>query len=410
MQLTKIARTDFAAAVAQIANERKIDPEKIYDAIKQALLIAYRKQKPLDPDYFYKVDLNEDTGEAHILRTKKREDDDYSEASFEDVTPGGFGRIAAQTAKQVILQKIRQSEKEEILEELRKKVGEIVSGKVFKMKGRTVIFLLNRGQGEMPPEEQMRGEFYRQNAKFSMLVKEIRSTKRGQIVILSRSSPDFIKKLFEREIPEIASGTVKIVAIAREAGVRTKVAVKSEQPGIDPVGACVGQRGVRIMKVIEEVNNEKIDVIPFSEDIKEYISAALGPAENLDITINEDKKHATIVVPDDQVSLAIGKGAQNVRLAAKLVGYRITIKSAGGKVQTEVSGKEEYEIDMYDFLDPESRKYLVENKLTTLQDLSARKQKWVNVPDIDVEVKKKLLDEVAKFEKENKDNENILIG
>jgi len=400
--VSTVARTEFAAAIAQIAAERKIDPASIYEAIRQALVSAYRKQMGfLDEEFHYYVDLNEDTGEARILKApvlardeETLEPTEWDEKKSEDVTPAGFGRIAAQTAKQVILQKIRRSEKDQIISEFEDKVGEIMTGQVLRMDRRSVVMDLGRGHGWMPPEEQMRGEFYRLNSRLAVFIKDIRETNKGQVVVVSRADKQLVSKLFDREVPEVSSGAVEIVAVAREAGVRTKLSVRSTQDGVDPVGSCVGQRGVRVQKVIEELNNEKIDIIPFFDDAVMYLKGALAPAENLLIEVDEAKKTVTVTAPDDQLSLAIGRGGQNVRLAAKLTGYKITIKSAAGKVQTQATGEEEYEIDTFDGLSGESRDILVEHKLTTLNDLVRFQDKWMAMEDLAADQKDMLLKRV----------------
>lgn len=379
-----MARTEFAAAINQIANERKIEPESILDAIRQALVSAYRKQYSSEEDEsHYFVELDPGTGESKIFEAPVIERDEetlevlkWDETKSKDVTPAGFGRIAAQTAKQVVLQKIRESERAQIISEYTTKIGEIVSAQILRMDGRTVVLDIGRGQGIMPPEEQMRGEFYRINNRVTVLIKEIRETNRGQAVIVSRADSAIVSKLFEREVPEVASGAVDIALIAREAGVRTKLAVRSTQEGVDPVGSCVGQRGVRVQEVIRELNNEKLDIIPFSEDPQLLLQAALAPADNLTIKIDEKLKVAVVTAPDDQLSLAIGRGGQNARIAAKLSGYKITIKSATGAIKSSATGDEEYEIDTFPGLSEETRAQLVEHKLTTLGDLSRFKDKW----------------------------------
>lgn len=411
----KVARTEFSLAIAQIASERNISADSILEGIRQALVSAYRKQfGPLEEDKHYTATVDSDTGESRIMRfpvIEKNEETGevtkWDEKKGEDVTPAGFGRIAAQTAKQVILQKIRESEKEQVLADYAEKVGEIVSGQILRMDGKMVIIDIGRGQGVMPPEEQMRGEFYRLNNRITVYIKEIRDTYKGKTIIVSRAAKELISKLFEREVPEVASGAVVVVNIAREAGVRTKLAVKSTQEGVDPVGSCVGQRGVRVQEVIREVNNEKIDIIPHTEDKFAYLKAALAPAENLKIEIDEPNKMVTVTAPDDQLSLAIGRGGQNVRLAAKLTGYKITIKSATGDVQSAVTGAEEYEIDTFDGITPEVRQILIQNKLTTLGDLSRFKLRWSEMEEIPEETKKMLLAKVDVFEKEMAEREAL---
>lgn len=325
-QLT--ARTEFAAAINQICNERGIDSEVVLDTIKAAILAAFRKDYPdrfstedeQDEQQRYQVDLDPQTGSATIIDTDTKE----------DITPPGFGRIAAQTAKQVILQRVREAEKDAIISEYQERIGTVISGMVLRFDGKNVIIDIGRGQGVMPPEEQIPSEYYKMNQRLAVYIEDIRDTMRGKTIIVSRSTPELVKELFRREVPEIASGAVEIRAIAREAGHRTKIAVHSTQEGVDPVGSCVGQKGVRVQEVINELGGEKIDIIQFHDTSKTFLSAALSPAEGLHIQLDDEKETATITVPDDQLSLAIGKGGQNVRLAAKLTGYKIDIKGQSG--------------------------------------------------------------------------------
>lgn len=408
--LNQVVRTEFAAAIAQIAQERKIEPTEILEAIKHALISAYRKEiGGLEDEYYYYVELDEDTGEAHIFQADVLERDeetaeilkwDENKAKHKEVTPAGFGRIAAQTAKQVILQEIRRSEKKQIVDEFRDKVGEIVTGQVLRMDRGSVILEIGRGQGAMPPQEQMRGEFYRKNQRIVVLIKEIVDEDRGDAIVASRSAPELVSKLFEREVPEVGSGAVEIIAVAREAGVRTKIAVKSTQEGVDPVGSCVGQRGVRVQKVIEELNNEKIDIVPHHEDPAIFLKAALAPAENLLIEINEKTQKVIVTAPDDQLSLAIGRGGQNVRLAAKLTGYFITIKSASGDVESHATGEEEYEIDGWDKLTTEAREFLVQRKLTTIYDLDRFTDKWQDDEDLAQDQQELIKQKLTEYHKE----------
>jgi len=407
MPTTAVARTEFAAAIAQICNDRKISTQAVLSAIQQALVSAYKKQLgQLDDQLYYYATVNEMTGESRIFSCPVLKVDEetgeileWDETKSVDVTPAGFGRIAAQTAKQVILQKIRESEKEQIITDYSARMGEVISAQVLRMDGRTVVLDVGRGQAYMPPEEQMRGEFYRMNSRITVFLKEIRDTTRGQRIIVSRAAPELVKGLFEREVPEVSSGAVEIVSLARKAGVRTKLAVRSTQEGVDPVGSCVGQRGVRVQEVIKELNNEKIDIIPHADDLQTYVKGALAPAENLVVEVAEAKKLISVTVSDDQLSLAIGRGGQNVRLAAKLLGYKITIKS-GGKVQTQATGLEQYEIDTFKGLSDEARQYLIQNKLTTTNDLMRFKLKWQESEDLSEDQKKLLSKKVTEAEAE----------
>ena len=406
--LNQVVRTEFAAAIAQIATERKIEEKAIFEAIKHALVSAYRKELgSLDDDFYYFVELDQETGAAEIFQCPVTERDEETEeilawddSKAEKVTPPDFGRIAAQTAKQVILQEIRRSEKEQIIADYKDRIGEIITGQVLRMDRGSVVVEIGRGQGLMPPQEQMRGEFYRTNQRIVVLLKEISDEYRGATIIVSRSAPELVEQLFAREVPEVGSGAVEVVATAREAGVRTKIAVNSTQEGVDPVGSCVGQRGVRVQKVIEALNNEKIDIVPFSEDIVLYLKAALAPAENLLVEVDEEVHTVVVTAPDDQLSLAIGRGGQNVRLAAKLTGYHITIQSAAGSVESEVTGTEDYEIDTWEGLEEETREFLVQNKLTTLHDLDRFQNKWIEADEVTTEQRELIEAKVKQFQKE----------
>lgn len=413
--LNQVVRTEFAAAIAQIAQERKIEPSEIIEAIKHALISAYRKEiGGLEDEFYYYVNLDEETGEAHIFQADIIKKDEETgeilewvtdEKKHKEVTPAGFGRIAAQTAKQVILQEIRRSEKKQIVDEFRDRVGEIVTGQVLRMDRGSVVLEIGRGQGIMPPEEQMRGEFYRKNQRVSVLIKQILDDDHFDAIVASRSAPELVSKLFEREVPEVGSGAVEIIAVAREAGVRTKIAVNSTQEGVDPVGSCVGQRGVRVQKVIEELNNEKIDIVPYHQDPVVFLKAALAPAENLLIEIDQESNKVIVTAPDDQLSLAIGRGGQNVRLAAKLTNFFITIKSAGGEVESHATGDEEYEIDSWKGLTSEARAHLVQRKLTTIYDIDRFRDKWQDEDELAEDQKKLIEQKLKEYQQELADHQ-----
>ena len=326
-------RTEFASALKQVCSERGLEPEVALQTIKEAILAAYRRDFGLEEGNDYSVEIDEKDGKTRVFSWPEEKEDEKK-----DVTPPGFGRIAAQVAKQVLMQKIREAEKTVILDEYSKRVGTLVNGLVLRFDGPNVVIDIGKAEGVMPVQEQIKSEKYRLGQRLTFLIKEIRDSIRGREVIVSRSDKGLIEALFRREVPEVSSGAVEIVTVAREAGHRSKVAVNSTQTGVDPVGSCVGQKGVRVQAVINEVNGEKIDVIQYSEDPKRFIAAALSPAEGVEVEIDEDEKIAEISVPEDQLSLAIGSEGQNVRLAAKLSGYKIDIK--GGK-KDEVSGKKE---------------------------------------------------------------------
>jgi len=333
--MANIPRTEFAAALAQVAAERGIDPSAVMDSIKAAILMAYKKDFGLKEGFEYEVQIDPGTGESKLFAWPVDEEGKPT-GKKEEITPAGFGRIAAQQARNIIVQKIREAEKASILDEYEKRIGGLVNGMVLRFDGDNVVVDLGKGEAIMPPQEQNKTESYRLNLRLVFYIEGIRETMKGRQIIVSRAHEGLVEGLFKREVPEVASGAVEIKAIAREAGSRTKMAVYSRQAGVDPVGSCVGQKGVRVQAVINELNGEKIDIIQYSEDAAKFILAALSPAENLEITLNEKKKSALIKAPEDQLSLAIGKGGQNVRLATKLTGYKIDIESKeGGKKDVE---------------------------------------------------------------------------
>jgi len=330
MKTPKLAvRTEFAAALNQICTERGISTDSVLETIKMAILAAYRKDMGIDEEFEYEVEVDKETGAAKVFKFKPDK-----KTQRQEVTPPGFGRIAAQTAKQVILQKIREAEKEAILDEYKDKLNQVVNGMVLRFDGTDIFCDIGRGQGVMPPQEQVRNENYHLNKRLSLYISDIRETRKGKQIIVSRANPVLVSGLFRREVPEVASGAVEIKLVAREPGLRSKVAVASKQAGVDPVGSCVGQKGVRVQAVIDELGGEKLDIIQYSADSAKFIAAALSPADNLKVIVNEAKKQATVTAPSDQLSLAIGKEGQNVRLAAKLTGYKIDIIGPEGKKMT----------------------------------------------------------------------------
>ncbi len=374
------------SALEQLEEERKIPKEKIIEAIEQALAAAYKKdfgkkgqivRAHFDMETgnteFYQVKIVVDESTARIPEEGEEESDEPMKeegdervrfnaehhimledalkmkkgAKLEDeiVFPleaqDNYGRIAAQTAKQVIIQRIREAERGSIIDEYGHKETEIVNGIVQKVERGNVYVDFNRAVGILPFEEQIPGEHYRRGERIKAYLYAVEETPRGVNLRLSRTHPKFIEKLFAIEAPEIASGVVEIKSIAREAGSRSKIAVHSNDEQIDPVGSCVGQKGVRVTTVMSELGGEKIDIIPWSEDPTTFVASSLSPAKVLDIEIDEEEHKAAIQVADDQLSLAIGKGGQNVRLAAKLTGWRIDIK--GVKSDEIVSSDENTE-------------------------------------------------------------------
>src|SRR3989339_331257 len=327
-------RTEFSQALKAIVQERGLDANTIIDAIKQAIIAAFKRdQKEAGIEYgeevVFDAEINSLDGGAKVLVDGK------------DVTPPGFGRIAAQTAKQVIHQKIREAERGVIMEEFTGKIGSLVSGIVLRFDGPNVRVDMGRTEGFMPQEERIPTERLSQGQRLTFLLKDIRETIKGKELILSRADPAFVVKLFAREVPEIGANSVQIKLISREAGVRTKIAVYSESSGVDPVGSCVGQKGVRVQAVTNELGGERVDVISYNEDFEELIKLALAPAENLVVKINKKTLEAKVTAPEDQLSLAIGKDGQNVRLASKLTGFKIEILGVPVEVPTVEDKKED---------------------------------------------------------------------
>jgi N utilization substance protein A len=344
--MAQTARTEFAQALKAVATERGLDADVIIETTKRAIEAAFRRDardrgENLD-DHEVVAEINPMNGEARIFAWPLGKPEERR-----DVTPPGFGRIAAQTAKQVIHQKIREAEKASIMDEFSSRVGSLISGMIIRFDGPNVRVDLGKTEGLMPIEERITTERLSPNERKTFLLKSIEDSARGKQIILSRADPKFVEKLFAREVPEIGSGSVIIKNIAREPGARTKITVASYQSGVDPVGSCVGQKGVRVQAVTTELGGERVDIIPWTEDQKELIKASLAPVEVNSIELNEEAKTATVSVPADQLSLAIGKEGQNVRLASKLTGWKIDVKEAEAKVpvvqqdeEQKLSGKE----------------------------------------------------------------------
>ncbi len=338
---------ELIIAMDDLEKEKGIKKDVLIESIETALITAYKRNFDSNSDNA-KVVMDRETGETHLYIEKdvvEKVEDDKLQISLEDahkvskklqigdkaqieVVPKNFGRIAAQTAKQVIIQKIREVSREVLFEEFSEKKGEIVSGIIQKADSGVVILDLGKLEGVMVQKEQVPTEKYRVNDKIRAYILDVEKGLKGAPqVMISRAHTDFVRKLFELEIPEIYEGVIEIKSISRDPGSRSKIAVYSPNENIDPVGSCVGQKGIRIQNIINELNGEKIDVIEWNEDPSIYISAALLPAKVLAVDIKEEEKFAQVIVPDDQLSLAIGKAGQNARLAAKLTNWKIDIKS-----------------------------------------------------------------------------------
>jgi N utilization substance protein A len=308
-------KSEFALALNQIASERGISSKEIIESIEVAIIAAYKKEYPEENVDNLKAIVNPQTGEVKILKENK------------DITPPGFGRIAAQTAKQVILQKIREAEKKTIISQYLSQVGNIVRGRIIRFDGRNVYVDIGKTEGILPKEEQVPNEKYQINQSMLFLIKEITNDKFNQSrIILSRVDPKLLINLFKREVPEVINNTVKIMKVVRQPGERAKVAVYTEQKGVDPVGACVGQKGIRVQTITDELGGqERIDVIQWNKEIKIFLINALAPAKINKVEVDEKTKKAKVYVTEDQAPLAIGKGGVNVNLASKLTDLTIDI-------------------------------------------------------------------------------------
>ena len=362
---------EILEAVRGLAAEKNISSEKLMEALEDALLSAYKKTP--GAARYAKVEMDRDSGdfkvwelkippelEEHLLievvddqptvdpetgdlreppepeldMEKLKEYEDQIE--IEDVTPHDFGRIAAQTAKQVILQRIREAERDMMFEEYRDRVGELITGIVQQSDSRyTLVQLRERVEALLPKSEQVDGERYDHSQRIKAVIKEVSNSTKGPSIIVSRRDPELIKQLFELEVPEIADGLVEITGVAREPGYRSKIAVVSHVDGVDPVGACVGPRGSRVRMVVSELRGEKIDIIPYNDEPARFVAKALSPARVREVLVDDAGKQATVIVPDDQLSLAIGREGQNARLAARLTGWRVDIRS-----ETEFAAEE----------------------------------------------------------------------
>src|SRR3989344_3042232 len=394
---------DFMGAIVQIAEEKGIEKEKVVETVAAALAAAYKKEygkkgqnirAMFDPQrggvqFFLVKEVVDDTTREFSTETEKEQEAQEQGGAQEHVqaesvpeqgaegeerlqrfnperdltiedarktkkdavigdtmefpleAKSDFGRIAAQTAKQVIIQRIREAERDAMFAEYKEKEGQVVSGTVQRIEGRTVFVDLGKSVGVLFPSEQIREERYRIGQRFKVYVVKVESDPKGPGITLSRIHPDMVRKIFELEVPEIFAGTVEIKAIAREAGSRSKVAVFSDEEGVDPIGSCVGQKGTRVQAVIDELGGEKVDIIEWNDDVKKFISAALSPAKVVGVELDESQKTALVTVPDDQLSLAIGKRGQNVRLAVKLTGWKIDVVGAGGAQKEQQENRDE---------------------------------------------------------------------
>lgn len=353
----------FFAALQDLEKEKGIPKEVFIEALENALISACKKQRAGAGSVEIKMNPEKETIDFFTVKTVVEEvADEDNEISLEDaraikksyklgdkvtekLVPKDFSRIAAQTAKQVILQKLHETERDRAMNEFSDKEGELIVGVVRKIDAKNVYFEIGKGQveGVMLPGDQVPGEKYNVNDRIKIFVKRVQANSKSAQVLVSRAAPGLVKKLFEEEVPEIKQGTVKIREISREAGARTKIAIYSDDERVDAIGACVGNKGARVNAIVEELKGEKIDIIPWSENPLEFIAKSLSPAKVISVTQLEGEKMAMAVVPDDKLSLAIGKDGQNARLAVRLTGWRIDVKSqsAAAKFGIAVEPEEE---------------------------------------------------------------------
>ncbi len=362
---------EFLEALRDLEKERNISADIILDAIDAALVSAYKKN--FGSSQNVRTEINRETGDFHVFSRKTIVDeveDDATEISLaeaekinpgyeagdiyeEEVTPREFGRIAAQTAKQVVVQRMREAERSVIYDEFINMEGDILTGVIHRIENRNVFLDIGKTEAVLTPNEQIPGEIYRHGDRLKVYMVEIRRTNRGPQVVVSRTHPGLLKRLFEQEVPEIYDGTVEIMSIAREAGSRSKIAVYSKNENVDCLGACVGAKGMRVQAIVDELRGEKIDIVKWSDDPATFIDNALSPAKVLCVDVNAEAKFARVVVPNYQLSLAIGKEGQNARLAVKLTGWKIDIKSAAEMNMDEHGNplNEEYDDDIDEYND-----------------------------------------------------------
>ena len=336
---------EFLETLRELSRERSIDEEFLFEAIEAALITAYKRN--FGSAQNVRVTLSRDTGTYHVYAIKTVVEDvadEITEISLAqartiapdyevgdvieiEVTPANFGRVAAQTAKQVVVQRIREAERGMIYEEFQSRESDILTGLVQRVENRNVFIDLGKTEAVLTPTEQIPTETYAHGDRIKAYIVEVKKTNKGPQVVVSRTHPGLLKRLFELEVPEIQEGIVEIKSVAREPGNRSKIAVWSKDESVDPVGSCVGYRGMRVQAIVDELGSEKIDIVKWSDDPAKFIANALSPAKVVSVAVNEAEKVSRVVVPDYQLSLAIGKEGQNARLAAKLTGWKIDIKS-----------------------------------------------------------------------------------
>jgi len=390
---------ELLAVLEHMEREKGIKKDILIDAVEQALASAVRKIADIKPGIEVKVTLDRETGKLKAF------------AGEEEIRSEGLGRIAASTAKQVIIQKIREAEKDVVFNEFNAKVGEIISGTLYRFeKGNIIVDLMGKAEGVLSKRDQIPGEEFHQGQRISAYLTEVKREARGAQIILSRSHPSFVKKIFEREVPEIYEGVVEIRSISRSAGERTKIAVWSKDEKIDSVGSCVGMRGARVKNIVNELHGERIDIVRYSEDAHAYISASLSPAEIAEIKLDKENKKALVIVNPDQLSLAIGKHGQNVRLASKLTGWDLDIRTKEiilakeqAKEETVVQKEEEpktegISLDELSGVGEKTKAALIEHGFADVQSVAGSTlEAMVEVKGIGKAKAKKLIKEAKKL-------------
>lgn len=377
---------DFLDALRQIEKEKEIPLDVLLSTIESALETAYKKNYAATGDI--RVRVSSSKGGFHVFTEKdvvEEVENEHTEITLEEarkynpdilvgqsieieVTPENFGRIAAQTAKQVVVQRIREAEREQVYEEYGDRVGEVITCTVSRREQRNVFVNLGKLEALLPPAEQVPTEPYKFNDRLKVYILEVRRTPKGPLVVVSRTHPSLIRRLFEFEVPEIAEGIVVIKSVAREPGARTKVAVHSNDEKVDPMGACVGHRGTRVQSIVNELYGEKIDIVRWNERNDKFIQEALSPAKAVSVTVDEENKTALVIMPDNQLSLAIGKSGQNVRLAARLTGWRIDIRSEGQLARAALMGEDIDGVASAATAGPEAPEAVDENRVIHLED------------------------------------------
>ena len=352
---------DFISAIQELGKEKGIEPELLYQAVEDALVAAYKKNSNTNQNV--RVDMNKETGEIHVYAQRTVVEGvpvDETEMTVQEaqaidprylagdiveteVTPKNFGRIAAQNAKQVVVQRIREAERGQVYERFQSRNQDIVTGIIERQENKNVYIDLGKVEAVLTPNEQIPGEIYQYHDRMKTFIVEVKRSAKGPQIVVSRTHPGLLKRLFELEVPEIHDGIVEIKSVAREPGMRSKISVYTADENVDLVGACVGHKGMRVQTIVNELRGEKIDIVKYSEDPAQYVANALSPAKVVSTNVNEAEKICRVVVPDYQLSLAIGKEGQNARLAAKLTGWKIDIKSESQAKEEEAALEAEQE-------------------------------------------------------------------